>query len=87
MLCQHRSTIAPEKVGAHDGIMREVRTLKLKCSICGGRDFRAFVVPRQEWVDRFLAKTSRPEEKTRATTASDGKAPGQQGGWGAAGAD
>jgi hypothetical protein len=63
MLCQHRSTIAPEKVGAHDGNMREVRTLKLKCSICGGRGFRAFVVPRKDWVDRFLAKAPLDEFK------------------------
>jgi len=64
MLCQHRSTVAPELVGAHSGNMQDVRNLNLKCSICGGKDFRAFVVPRKDWgVARFLAKAPRDEFK------------------------
>jgi hypothetical protein len=52
--CWHRSAVPPEKVGASRGDMNEIRSLKLKCSKCGSKNFEAYVVHSAERVAQFL---------------------------------
>jgi len=44
LACQRRSHLTPEAVGASRGDMTEVRTLRLKCTGCGGQKVRLFVL-------------------------------------------
>ncbi len=52
--CWHRSTLPAERVCADRGNMKEIRSLKLKCSKCQSKNFEAFVVHSTERVTMFL---------------------------------
>lgn len=52
--CSHRSAVPPEKVGAGRGDMKEIRSLKLKCSQCQSKNFEAFVMVTDAQVQSFL---------------------------------
>ena len=52
--CEHRAAIPGKQLGAFSGNMDDIKTLKLVCADCGGRVYKAFVVPREDYVTRFL---------------------------------
>lgn len=55
LTCGHRSAVAPEKVGARQGSMEELRSLKLKSSLCQHKNFEFFVVHTSQAVAHLLA--------------------------------
>jgi hypothetical protein len=55
MQCQHRAALAHDKIGAHSGNMKEVRTLSFKCTACGSVANRLYMFHNQGEVDDFLA--------------------------------
>lgn len=63
--CWHRSAVPPEKVGAGRGDMKEIRSLKLKCSQCQSKNFEAFVVHSAERVAKFLEGLTLDEFRER----------------------
>jgi hypothetical protein len=53
--CGHRGLVEAAIVGARDGNMQELRTLKLRCQACGARDgWTATVFRRRDEVDAFV---------------------------------
>ena len=52
--CGHRALVEPRTLGAHDGNMRELTALPLKCSACGSRPKELRLFYRQEDVDAFM---------------------------------
>lgn len=53
--CGHRALVDARTLGAHDGNMKELRSLKLRCTACRARgDFKATVFSRQDEADAFL---------------------------------
>ncbi len=53
--CGHRSTISAAHLGASDESMRELRSLKFRCTRCGSREHVAmYLFGSQTEVERFL---------------------------------
>jgi hypothetical protein len=59
MQCQHRAVLAHDKIDAHSGNMKEVRTLSFKCTGCRSVGNTLYMFHNQGEVDAFLA--SAPE--------------------------
>ena len=61
--CGHRSTITAAHIGASDGSMRELRSLRFCCSRCGSRDHVAmYLFSSQAEVERFLYGDGQEQE-------------------------
>jgi hypothetical protein len=54
--CLHRGLIPPERVGAHEGDVRCVDTLRFRCTKCGRRTFTAHLFRERRHVKRFMAE-------------------------------
>jgi hypothetical protein len=66
--CGHRAAVPPEVVGAARGDMKELRELKLKCSLCLAKDYEAFVMVTDAQVQSFV--DGAPLESFRRTNTS-----------------
>jgi hypothetical protein len=55
MQCQRRAALTHDKIGAHAGNMREVRTLSFKCTACGSVANTLYMFHNQGEADAFLA--------------------------------
>ncbi|SEP41575.1 hypothetical protein SAMN02990966_05937 [Rhodospirillales bacterium URHD0017] len=54
--CLHRGLIEPERIGAREGDLRCVDTLRFVCSKCGRREFTPHVFRERRHVKRFMAE-------------------------------
>jgi hypothetical protein len=55
LTCGHRAALPPDEWAPSQGNMTEVRSLKLKCSLCLNKNVEAFVVHSEQTVAHFLA--------------------------------
>jgi DNA-directed RNA polymerase subunit RPC12/RpoP len=54
--CLHRALIPRERVGAREGNLRCVDTLRFKCTKCGRRTFTAHLFSERRHIKRFMAE-------------------------------
>ena len=52
--CAHRCGQPLETIGAHQGNMKPLKDLRLKCSRCGGRNVETRLVHSEKAVEAFL---------------------------------
>jgi len=68
--CGHRAALRHEQIGAHRGNMKELSSLKLKCSLCLAKDFETFIFQKEADVLFFVNKA--PLELFRPKTETEG---------------
>jgi ferredoxin len=68
--CGHRATLQHEQIDAHSGNMKEVRKLRLKCSLCQAKDFEMFIVHKEADVLFFLNEA--PPDYFRPKASKEG---------------
>ena len=52
--CGHRALVEGKTLGAHEGSMRELDSLPLKCTACGSRPKELRVFYSQDQIDKWM---------------------------------